>query len=193
MTKETKKEIGRYAVSSISLLGFSLVFSLFSLIFIVSDKIPAWARIVVSFIFIAPTIYIALTQGKAQGERLFKAHAKTTLSDLHGEMPIEIPYYKCVFHVLGFVVPLTVVYVIAVILKSNALRLAAMIFEFPVALLFSSAKVIKLDVTTPLTLAVFIPYTLIVAGVFVFGYIRKILQLKKRHAEIKSELRSFDN
>ena len=68
-----------------------------------------------------------------------------------------------------------------------------MIFEFPVALLFSSVKVIKLDVTTPLTLAVFIPYTLIVAGVFVFGYIRKILQLKKRHAEIKSELRSFDN
>ncbi len=193
MTKETKKNIGRYAISSISLLGFSLVFSLFSFIFIVSDKIPAWVRIIVSFVFIAPIIYLAFSQGKTQGERLFKAHAKTTLSDLHEEMPLDIPYYKCVFHVLGFAVPLTVLYIIAVILKSNAVRFAAMIFEFPVALLFSSANIIKLNVTTPLTLAVFIPYTFIVAGVFVFGYILKIQQLKRRHAEIKSELRSFDN
>ena len=77
MTKETKKEIGRYAVSSISLLGFSLVFSLFSLIFIVSDKIPAWARIVVSFIFIAPTIYIALRKNNEQKscDDLYCAHS----------------------------------------------------------------------------------------------------------------------
>lgn len=52
MKKQTKKEIVSYVLSTLFLYGFSLVFSLLSLIFI-ADKIPKWVQFVVSFVFIA--------------------------------------------------------------------------------------------------------------------------------------------
>ncbi|MDE6398116.1 MAG: hypothetical protein K2L51_02235, partial [Clostridiales bacterium] len=94
MKKETKKDIQAYVFSTLMLYGFSLLFSLLSLIFII-DKIPDWLKCVVSFVFMAPVFYLAYIQGKSHGEKLFKARAKTTLSDIHSEEGFELPYYRC--------------------------------------------------------------------------------------------------
>ncbi len=45
MKKQTKKEIVSYVLSTLFLYGFSLVFSLLSLIFI-ADKIPKWVQFI---------------------------------------------------------------------------------------------------------------------------------------------------
>lgn len=192
MKKETKKEIASYAISSLMLFAFSLIFSLFSLIFFI-DKIPNVVQFLISFIFIAPTFYIAFVQGRHQGERLFKANFRTTLNDLHSEHEIKIPYYKCIFYVLGFIVPLIILLIVAVIAKSTSVRLIVLAFEFPVALMFSSINVLNMKIVTPLTLAVFVPYTLLIAGMFILGYVLKILALRRQHANIESEIRMFDN
>ena len=104
-----------------------------------------------------------------------------------------MPYHRCVFHVIGFVAPLLLIIVFAVIFRSSVLRLIVFAFEFPVALLFSSVGVIDTAVTSPIMLALFIPYTLLLAGMFVLGYILMLYRLKRRHAEIESEIRMFDN
>lgn len=192
MKKETKKEIVRYVLTSLTLYGFALVFSLLSLIFIV-DKIPNWVQFIVSFLFIAPTFYISFIQGKSNGEKLFKARAKTSLTDLHAEEAIDLPYHKCVFHVLGFVVPLVLCTVFAVIFKNTVLRIIVYGFEFPMALMFSSVHVMDLSVSSPIMLAAFLPYTLLLAGMFILGYLLSLYRLKRRQADIQSELRMFDN
>lgn len=192
MKKETKQNLGKYTLTAITMYAFSLLFSLLSLIFII-DKIPSWLKFVVSFIFIVPILYISFLQGKSSGEKLFKARAKTTLSNLHAEEAIAIPYHRCVYHVLGFVVPLLFVLIFAVIFDNGVLRLILYAFEFPAALLFSSVGVLPLHTASPIMLAVFIPYTLIVAGMFVLGYLLKAYRLKRQHADIESEIRMFDN
>ena len=82
MDKTNKNEIKRYVLSTLTLYGFSLIFGLLSMIFII-DKIPEWLQFVISFVFVAPTAYISFSQGKAQGEKKFKEKAKTTLTDIH--------------------------------------------------------------------------------------------------------------
>lgn len=192
MQKETKNNLKSYVFSTVALYGFSLLFSLFSLIFII-DKIPAWVQFAISFLFMAPTFFVAYVQGRTQGEKLFKAHAKTSLRDLHNEEGLYLPWHKCLFHVIGYIVPLFLLYIIAVIAKNQIVRLVAMIFQFPAALAFYGLRVLDLAVVTPLTLAIFLPYTLLVAGTFVGGYVLKIYRLKKQQADIESEIRMFDN
>lgn len=192
MKKQTKKEIVSYVLSTLFLYGFSLVFSLLSLIFI-ADKIPKWVQFVVSFVFIAPILYIAYVQGRTQGEKLFKARAKTSLTDLHAEQAICLPYHKCVWHVIGFCVPLVLCTVFAVALKNTVFRLIVLAFEFPVALMFYSVGVIDIAVASPIMFAIFVPYALIVAGIFVLGYLLTLYRLKRRQADIESEIRMFDN
>ncbi|MCI8488081.1 hypothetical protein [Pumilibacter intestinalis] len=192
MDKTKKNEIKRYVLSTLTLYGFSLIFGLLSMIFII-DKIPEWLQFVISFVFVAPTAYISFSQGKAQGEKIFKENAKTTLTDIHSEQALKIPEYKCVFHVIGFIVPLYILLILAVILKNNVLQFIAVIFEFPAALMFSSVGLLDLAKPSAVTLAVFLPYALVIAGLFVLGYILSVLRLKRRHADIKSELRTFDN
>lgn len=192
MNKSTRKRIGRYALSSLMLYLFALVFSLLSLIFIV-DKIPAWGKFIASFVFIVPVFYISYIQGKMQGEKLFRERASTTLSDIHAEVRLQLPYHYGVFHVLGFAVPLLLLIVFAVIFKNTALRLIVFAFEFPIGLLFSSVKVFDTAVSSPLMLAIFIPYTLLLAGMFVLGFALAMYRLKRRQAEIESEIRMFDN
>ncbi|MCI8412743.1 MAG: hypothetical protein HFE47_01430 [Clostridia bacterium] len=192
MKKETKKEIGGYVMSNLTILVFSLIFSLLALIFII-DKIPKWLQFVISFVFMAPVFFIVFSQGKNRGERIFKEHAKTTLDNIHGEQAIEIPYHKCVYHVIGFVSLMLIFCVLATALKNTVLRMFVFIFEFPAVLLFSSVGALALDVVTPVTLAIFIPYTLIEAGMFVLGYFFQIRKLRRRHADIENEIRMFDN
>lgn len=172
--------------------GFSLIFSLLSLIFIY-EKIPNWVQFLISFVFIAPIFYFSFMQGKSSGEKMFKSRAKTTLADIHSGRGINIPYYKCVFHVIGFVVPLYVIFILSVILKNTVLRLVAMIFAFPAALMFSSINVLSLSNVTPITLAIFLPYVLLEAGMFVLGYFLKSYALKRQHGNIENEIRAFDN
>ena len=76
MKKQTKQNIKRYVLSCFTIYGISLLFSLFSLIFIL-DIMPGWLQFVVSFVFIAPTMFMLFSQGKVQGEKLFKLRAKT--------------------------------------------------------------------------------------------------------------------
>ena len=60
-------------------------------------------------------------------------------------------------------------------------------------MLFRSVGLLDLAKPSAVTLAVFLPYALVIAGLFVLGYILSVLRLKRRHADIKSELRTFDN
>ena len=192
MTKETKRNIGNYAVSSLAIYGFSLIFGLLSMIFII-ESIPVWIRFIVSFVFIAPTAYIVFARGKTQGEKLFKSYAKTTLSDIHSEQSLNLPVYKSVFHILGFIVPIIILLILSVIIKNNVLQFMAVVFEFPLALMFMSVGALSLAIPSWKTLVVFIPYTLLLAGLFILGYVLSVYRLKRRHADIKSELRTFDN
>lgn len=192
MKKETRKEIGRYVLSSLTIMGISLLFSLLSLIFLI-DKIPSWLKFAVSLIFIAPIVFVSFNQGKSQGEKLYKGLAKNSLSDIHAEQAVDIPMYKCIFHVLPYVVIMFALFIASVLAKSTQVRFVGLLFEFPIALLFYSVKGLNLQVVRPSCLAVFLPFTLIVAGCFVLGYVLSIIRLKRSYAEIKSELRSFDN
>ncbi len=192
MKKETKKNVISYLTSTLALYGCALIFSLFSLIFFI-DKIPKVVQCIVSFVFMAPTFYMAFAQGRGKGDRLFKAKAKTTLNDIHGEIALEIPYHKCVFHVIGFVLPLTFLFVLATILHSTAVRFVGMLFTFPVALLFSSINVLDTSKVMPSSLAIFLPYIFLLAGTFVMGYIFRVRTLKRQHGNIENEIRMFDN
>ncbi len=192
MKKETKREVKRCLTSVFFLYVFSLLFSLFSLIFII-DKIPNPIKFILSFVFMAPVFLFAYIQGKSNGEKLFKENVHPALDDLHDAKEIKIPYYRCVYHVLGYVVPLLIIFVAAVITKSRATRLVGFAFTFPVVLLFSSVHVIDFAVVTPVTLAVAVPYVLLVGGAFVLGYVLRAHRLKAQHGNIQSELRSFNN
>ena len=192
MKKEKSKEIKHYVLSSLSLLGFSLLFSALSLILML-DAIPDWVRILGSIVFIVPTIFIAFTHGKSQGEKMYKQYAKTDLSDIHAERVIKLPYHKCVFHVIGFVGFMFIMLILSVAIGNGILQFITLLFEFPPVLIFSSIGVLNLSARAPLILAIFIPYTLIIAGAFVGGYLLKAYSLKRQHGTLENELRSYDN
>ena len=192
MRPETKRNVKRYAMTHILIYGISLLFSLLSLIFIV-DKIPSWVQFLVSFVFMAPVFYMSFMRGKEQGERIFKENAKTTLDNLHSEEAIVLPYRKCIFHVLYYVIPLFIVTILTVTVRKTALRLIVFALTFPVVLLFSSVGAYDTKTCSPVLAAFVLPYVLLVAGTFVLGYILQIVRSKRRHAAIENEIRMFDN
>ena len=185
---EKSKVIGRYALSSLSILVFSLLFSVLSLIL---TMVPAWVRIVGSFVFIVPSIMIIFHQGKVQGEKLYKKCSTADLSDIHSEQGIKLPYYKSVYHVIGFVGFMFIMLVLTVAIKNNILQFITMLFEFPMTLLFWG--VLDFTVVSPILFAIFVPYTLILAGTFVGGYVLQAYKLKRQRGDIENELRSYDN
>lgn len=192
MKKETKKALKEYLATSGILYLFSLVLSLFSVIFIL-DKIPKWIQFIVSFFFMAPLFYLAFVNGLSSGEKMYKENAQVALGDLHSAQSMSLPYYKCIFHVLGYVVPLCLLFTVATLAKVQVLKVVGCGFIFPVVLLFSSINVISAAKVSLLDLAVILPYIVLLAGVFVFGYLLKAWRLKKQHAQLQGELRSFDN
>lgn len=192
MKKETKKEIGEYVLSAVEMLGISLLFSLFALIFL-ADKIPNAVKFVVGILFSVPIFWTTFTKGKRCGEALFKRSAKTTLSELHEEKGFQIPYYKCIFHVIGYVVPLTVLFVVAICLRSAGVRMAGMIFIFPYTLILYSVHAIDTKIVQPYSLPLFLLYVFAVAGMFIAGYLIGLYRLKRRHGEIENEIRMYDN
>ncbi|MDE7395561.1 MAG: hypothetical protein K2M95_05550 [Clostridiales bacterium] len=192
MKKETKKALKGYLATAGVLYLFSFVLSIFSVIFIL-DKIPKWIQFIVSFLFMAPLFYLAFANGLASGEKMYKENAQVALGDLHGEKSVSLPYYKCIYHVLGFVLPLCLLFTVAILAKVQVLKVIGCGFVFPVVLLFSSINVISAAKVALIDLAVVLPYILVLAGTFIFGYIFKAWRLKKQRAELQSELRSFDN
>ena len=101
--------------------------------------------------------------------------------------------YDCVFHVLGFVIPVFAVLILSVILKNNVLQFIGIIFEFPIALIFLSVGALNLQTPSAVMLGIFLPYTLIAAGMFILGFVLKVYRLKCQHGSIRNELRTFDN
>lgn len=192
MAKKKNRPIVSYILSSLMMLGFSIVFSLLSLIFAL-DKIPGWVQFIVSLVFTAPTVYITLVQGRNKGERLYKEYSQTSLRDLHSGNEVKLPLYKCVYHVLGFAVPLIILIVLGFILRNNILQVIPALILFPMTLLFMSVKALNLASVTWVPLVIYIPYVLILSGVFILGYLLRIAALKKQQSDIESELRTFNN
>ena len=192
MNAERKSAIKDYASTTGMLYLFSLMLSMFSVVFII-DAVPKWIRFLVSFLFLAPLFYLAFYQGLTSGEKLYKKAAKSVLGDLHGMKQVHAPYYKCIYYVIGYVLPLWIVFIVATITKLTLVRFIGLAFTFPIMLLFSSVKVLDLGAVKPVDLAVFLPYVLVLAGVFAIGFVLKVQRLKKQQADIQSELRSFNN
>ena len=126
-------------------------------------------------------------------EKLFKKNAQTGLNNIHSESALNIPMFEWIYHLLGFLIPVILLDIFAVIFKNNVIQLLGVLFEFPVVLLFMTIGVMDMRVPKPVNLAILIPYLLLIAGIFVLGFMLKIIRLKRQYADIHNELRTFDN
>ena len=154
---------------------------------------PKWASFIASFLFMAPVFILSYSQGKQQAEKLFKKNAQTGLNNIHSESALNIPMFEWIYHLLGFLIPVILLDIFAVIFKNNVVQLLGVLFEFPVVLLFMTIGVMDMRVPKPVNLAILIPYLLLIAGIFVLGFMLKIIRLKRQYADIHNELRTFDN
>lgn len=190
--KKERKPVVEYLISSLVILAVSLIFSIISIVFF-ADTIPGWVQFLVSFVFIAPIWFLTFTQGKGAGEKLYKKRSETSLNDIHRSVAIDIPYYKCIYHVLVYAVPLLILTILCVILDNVGVHLAVALFIMPITLMFSSINVIAMTNLNFVLLIIYVLYILIISGAFILGFFLKIAALRRQQRDIENELRQFNN
>ena len=171
---------------------YSIIFSVAATVFII-DKIPDWVKIIMGVLFIVPVCALFFITGRKEGESMYREATRGTLTVIHDKTPVKIPAYKCIFHVVGFGAPLIVLTVIAAFAKAAFLRGIVSFILMPATVTFIGLGIIDFETVSLNLLYTYIPVIIIICGVFVFGYMKSVLLLKRRQGEIESELRSFDN
>lgn len=191
MSVKKQKPIVEYIISGVWMLVMTLFFSLFAILFML-DVFPAWSRILIGILFVIPQVATHYLNGKKTGEKAFKRD-KALSTEKNMRLPVP-RYHRAIYHVLSFAIPLTVIFLLALILQNLTLRAAVIIvFFMPVTLIFWGMGAVNLDAVSWLNAAVYLPAILLYCGVFIYGYYIGVLRLRRREGAIKSELRSFNN
>lgn len=192
MAKKKRKPWQNYLLTSGSMYLFTLIFSVAALVFI-ADKIPDWVQILMGILFMTPILAMFYLSGKREGEDMYKELSKGAMTQIHDKAPLKVPAYRCIFHTLGYAIPLTLLTIIAACAKVAFLRGILSVILMPVSLIYLGAGVLNFDVITLNLLYIYLPAILLGCLVYCGGYLQSVLLLKRRQGEIESELRSFDN
>lgn len=192
MAKKKKKPIAGYLSTTLMMYVYSLIFAIASVVFLI-DKIPNWVQIGIGILFSVPIYMLFFLSGKREGEDLYRSVSKSTLAQVHDRAPIKVPAYRCVFHTLGYALPLILLAIIAAATKNAVVRGILAFIMMPVTLVYLGAGVFTYDAVTANVLYIYIPVIVFGCLVYAAGYMKSILIMKKRQGEIETELRSFDN
>ncbi len=192
MAKKKRKPWQQYLSTSGMMYVYSLLFSVAAMVFLM-DNIPAWVQIIMGILFAVPVYALFYISGKREGEEMYKDISKGTLTTIHDKAPMKVPVYRSVLYTLGYAVPLIVLTLIAAFGRIAIVRGIVSIFLMPATLVYLGAGVLNFDEVTLNLLYIYLPVIVFGCGVYVFGYLKSVLIMRRRQGEIESELRSFDN
>lgn len=188
-----RKPIIEYLLTSGGMYLYSVMFSIFGIIFIM-DQIPGFVKILLGIVFIAPVVIVEFQKGKFAGEKEYKIKNKLILSDIHSKKTIKINFFKSLLYVLPFVVSALLFTVLGIVLKQQWLQGAMLLIFLPMTLVFTGAGLIKFEagfISWYSLLSVGLSVVIVSAG-FIAGYVYSVRSLKNRAIEIVNEIRSYE-
>lgn len=195
MNKKVDKKqnkVLKYISTGAMILLYSIVFSIFSAVFLI-DAIPRVVTIIFGFVFMVPTIVLVFALGRSDGEKDYKEKSKQNTAGGKGKFVVEINYGVSALYILSFAVPVILLLIIGVAINNAIVHGIVYIILMPASLVFATLGVVTTNPITWLSVAVYLPYILLICAAFCVGYILKFETLKNRQRSIESELRMFNN
>lgn len=190
--EKNKKNLKDYVLCTLTMILFTVVFSLTGLIFLAIEH--TWVHITVGLLFMVPTVLICYLQGKSRGELVYRQNSKNTLADIHRQQPTKIPYHRCAFYLAGYFGFYLLFILVTVISRNHIMQLITSMLMFQPALFFYGVGFYNMAVVVSWKLiVVFLPYILLNCGGFAFGFFRNIQKLRRQQSDIEGEIRMFNN
>ncbi len=189
-----KKKTGakKYISTSLMLVIINLMFAGGSFIFIFIDK--PWLQILISIVFGLLALYYPFATGRTEGEKIMRERYKNNLNDVHAIVRMKLPIKECIFNLIGFLSLFVVIFIVIITVRIPLVQLILLIPIFQPALLMHAVGFYSLGaVVWYKTLIMILPYTILLAGSFVLGYLLSAEKARMHQREIATELRSFDN
>ena len=188
-----RKPVVEYLLSSCGMYLYSVIFSVFGIIFIM-DQIPGFVKILLGVVFAAPAVIVEFQKGKIAGEKEYKLKNKSILSDIHAKSSIRINPFKSVLYVIPFVASALLFTVLSVALKQQWMQGLMLLIFLPLTLIFMGAGILKLEmgfVSWFSLLSVGISVLIVSAG-FIAGFVYSVNSLNNRAIEIVNEIRNYE-
>lgn len=188
-SKKKSKVFGYISTGGLIFL-YNFIFSLFSLVFLI-DKIPKAVSIVFGVVFMIPPILLIFVLGKNTGEKEYKERSKKNSADGKSFYAVEMNYGISALYLLVFAVPIILLLIIGVAVNNAIVHGIVYIILMPASLVFGTF--IKVNPISWVSVAIYLPYLLLICAAFCVGFILKVVYLKNQQRNIESELRMFNN
>ena len=189
-----KKPIVEYLISSGYAYVYTLIFSIFGLIFLM-EIVPNFLKVIFGFVFGSPIVVMLFYRGNKLGERDYKFANKKMLSDIHNaNCTKKVSLIKSVLHMLPFVGSSILLTVLSVACKTQWLQGVMAILFIPTTLIFNGLGLFRVEagfISWYVVLSVTI-FVVVVACAFVGGYVKAVIFMRKRERDVVSEIRSFE-
>lgn len=186
-----RKPIVEYLLSSGGMYVYTVVFSIFGVIFII-DAIPGWAKILLGIVFLAPVIILNFHRGKTSGEKAYKLKNKTILSDIHSQKITYVNPFVSILHTLPYFLSAILLTVLGVAAKQQWLQGIMQLLFIPSTLIFMGSGIMQLGTLTWFSVLSVGIFAFLVSAAFVSGYFLSIAMLKNRASELVNEIRSYE-
>ena len=187
-----QNKVLKYLSTSGLIFLYNLLFSLFSLVFIV-DAIPKAVRVIFGFVFMVPPLMLVFMLGRSAGEKEYKERNKKNAADGKNFYVVEFNYGVSALYLLAFAVPVFILLIAGVAAENLIVHGIVYIILMPASLVFGTLGVITTSPITWLSVAAYLPYLLLICAAFCVGFIIKVTYLKNQQRDIESELRMFNN
>lgn len=190
-TDKERKPIVDYLMTSGKMLLFTVMFAFASFLFI-GVEIHNLILLLMGALFIAPIVVLNFTSGKKAGEAEYKKLNKTLLSDVHTQRAVDVKLVKAVYGVLPYFALTVLSSLAAEIFGWLWLQGSMQILFAPTTLVFIGCGIYKTGTLTWLAFLSNFLYALLACGAYVFSYVVAVKKLRRRSAELVSEIRSYN-